>query len=245
MLQKNKNQIVGNGLIARSLTGIDFGRPTLVLASGVSNSKETRVEAFQREAGLIDQAIADHPDLHVLYCSTCSIASGVQTPYTTHKLAMEERVQSKATSCHIFRLPQVVGLVHNRTLVSYFVESILQGRLLKVQTQATRNLLDVRDFARVATLAVRCNAGVGVPQNIASSTQVPVSDIVAEIAWLLDHAAHIEGVNAGYSQSIDTAFLHELLPGDDRLFDSNHWRQVLRHYVPLMATDFANARMTP
>ncbi|MBA3056443.1 MAG: hypothetical protein KJ614_07300 [Gammaproteobacteria bacterium] len=234
---KRINQIIGSGLIARTLNGVDFGRPTLVLASGVSDSQETRAEAFCREADLVEQAITRHPGLHAVYCSTCSIDSGVVTPYTTHKLNMERLVTGAAASCHVFRLPQVVGLVHNRTLVSHFVDSILLDRVLKVQTRATRNLLDVRDFARVAALMVRSDAGAGGPQIIASATQVPVTDIVAEIARLLDRPARTEMQVEGYSQVIATDFLRGQLPADDPLFDPGHWRVILQHYVPLMARE--------
>lgn len=234
---KKSNYVIGNGLIAKSLSTVDFGRPTLVLASGVSDSQETRAEAFQREADLIAQTIARHPGLHAVYCSTCSVDSCVVTPYTAHKLRMERLVMDTAASCHVFRLPQVVGLVHNRTLVSHFVDSIRLDRVLKVQVRATRNLLDVRDFARVAELLVRRNAGAGAPQNIASSAQVSVMDIVTEIARLLDRPARTEMLDAGYSQLIDTSFLRGQLPADDPLFDPDHWRVVLQHYVPLMARE--------
>lgn len=243
-MNSEKSVILGAGLIAKSLSHVDFGRPTLVLASGVSNSLETRPEAFKREADLVEESITNHRNLHVVYCSTCSVDSGVQTPYIVHKLQMEEQVLSKAISCHVFRLPQVVGLVRNRTLVSYFVESILRNRVLKVQTRATRNLLDVHDFARVASLAVHRNAGAGVAQNIASSMQVPVIDIVDHITQLLGRPARIERVDAGYRQVIDTEFLQRLLPADDPLFDPEYWRRVLQHYVPLIAADFANAEMS-
>jgi nucleoside-diphosphate-sugar epimerase len=238
-MPQDKTIIVGNGMIGKSLTEVDFGRPTLVLVAGVSDSQETRPEAFEREVSLVDHAIASHPDMHVLYCSTCSVDSGLQTPYTTHKLAMETLVLSKAVTSHVFRLPQVVGRVHNRTLVSYFVESVLQDRLLTIQTRATRNLLDVRDFARVASLVVRSNIGEGIPLNIAASTQVPVQEIVVEIAKVLDRTPRIESVDAGYSQAINTEFLRRLLPAEDTLFDPAHWRRVVQHYVPLIAADLA------
>lgn len=227
--------VVGGGLIAKSLADVDFGRPTLVLASGVSDSQEIRVEAFKREAKLVFDAIIDNPNLHIIYCSTCSVESGLQTPYIMHKLSIEKLIMAMAKSCHIFRLPQVVGMVSNKTLISYFVDSILQHRVLKIQTSATRNLLDVRDFVRVASIAVPLNAGVGVPQNIASTVRVPVIDIVNEIALLLGQVAKVESVDGGYSQSIDTTYIQQLLPADDALFSPDYWRIVLRRYVPLLA----------
>ncbi len=226
-------------MIGKSLFDVNFGRPTLILASGVSDSQETRLEAFEREFSLVKHAMNSHPSLHVIYCSTCSVDSGIQTPYTKHKLAMEDLVLSMATTSHVFRLPQVVGRVHNRTLVSYIVESILKDRVLTVQTHATRNLLDVRDFARVASLMIRGNIGGCTPQNIASSTQVSVHDIVVEISKVLNRPARIECVDAGYSQLINIALLNDLLPALDPLFDPDHWRCVLQYYVPLIAADIA------
>lgn len=230
-----KNFVVGNGLIANHLGCVDFGRPVLVLASGVSDSQERRAEAFQREKRVVDQSIKQRPDLHVLYFSTCSIESGIDTPYIAHKLEMEGVIRSVASSCHIFRLPQIVGLVHNRTLVSYFVESIMHGQVLKMHTRATRNLLDVRDMARVAELLVRLDAGADVPLNIASATEVPVIAIVTEIARLLDRPASIEMIDAGYSQQIDISFLRKILPFDESLFLPGYWSKVLQYYVPLIA----------
>lgn len=236
------NKIIGSGLIARSLMDADFGRPTLVLASGVANSQETRAEEFHREVHLVEQAIAEHPNLHVLYCSTCSIESGIRTPYTTHKLDMERRVMSAAAACHIFRLPQIVGMVHNHTLISHFVKCMLQGEEIRVQTRATRNLVDVRDFARVAALLVQRNAGAGVPQNIASSKETSVTAIVAEIAMLLERSANIVLVDGGYSQTIDISFLRSQLLPKDPLLDPNHWKRILQNYVPQIADNILHTK---
>jgi hypothetical protein len=236
----NQNKVIGNGMISKCLVGVNFGQPTLILASGVSDSQETRPEAFEREFSVVKHAMDSHPSLHVIYCSTCSVDSGIQTPYIKHKLAMEDLVLSRANTSHIFRLPQVVGRVHNRTLISYIVESILKDRLLRVQTQATRNLLDVRDFARVASLMVRGNIGVCTPQNIASSTQIPVNDIVVEIAKVLNAPTRIEFVDAGYSQLINIAHLNDFLPALDPLFDTDYWRSVVQYYAPLIAADIAD-----
>lgn len=232
-----KNIIIGNGLIAKSLANLNFGKPTLIFASGVSNSLETKIDEFQRESNLLIDTLQKYHDSHIIYCSTCSIDSHIKTPYTIHKLAMEDIILSKSNSCHIFRLPQVVGLVHNNTLISYFIKSILHGHELKVQVHATRNLLDVRDFARVASIAVLNNSGINKPVNISSSTQVKVGDILDEISRLLGRKAHFEKLDLGYSQIIDTSFLYQLLPPNDVLFDPAYWQRVLQHYVKLIAED--------
>lgn len=236
-MTSEKNITIGRGLIARELCDVDFGRRVLVFASGVSDSSETKIDRFRRESDLLERVVRLYSNLHALYFSTCSVSSGIETPYITHKLAMEKQLLASTSSCHIFRLPQVVGLVHNRTLVSYFVDAILHGRILKVQSQSKRNLLDIRDFVRVSTMIVRRGAGTNKPHNIASSTQVPVLDIVTEIARLLGKRALIEMVDGGYSQNIDVSFMRSLLREDDSLLDPGHWMCVLQHYVPLIAAD--------
>jgi nucleoside-diphosphate-sugar epimerase len=235
MIAPTNSIIVGNGVVARALADVVFDRPTLVLASGVSNSLESRPEAFQREAKLIEQSIARYSEFHVVYFSTCSIDGGVVTPYITHKLNMERLVMRASASCQIFRLPQLVGLVHNSTLISYFVNKILRGQVLTVQIRAMRNLLDVRDFARVVSLIMSHRMAECVPINIASATEVSVINIVSEIIRLLNRPAQIEFVEAGCSQKIDIRFLCEMLSPEDQLFAPDYWRKTLQHYVPLMA----------
>ena len=117
-----KSLVVGNGLIARSFCNAKFSSDTVVVASGVSNSGESRHSEFSRERRLILDTIAAHSDSTIVYFSTTSLLSKIQTPYVNHKIEMEQLVGSMAKSFYIFRLPQVVGLVRNNTLVSYFVQ---------------------------------------------------------------------------------------------------------------------------
>jgi nucleoside-diphosphate-sugar epimerase len=236
MTNSSKNLIIGNGLIAKSLEKVDFGFPALILASGVSDSREVRPEAFARETNLVSKLLLENRHLDVIYFSTCSIDSGLETPYINHKLLMENIVMAIADSCHIFRLPQLVGLVHNRTLISNLVCSILSGQKLSIQMHATRNLLDIRDLARVTTLAVSKRAAVGRPQNIATSTQVLVTRIVEEVEKNLGCSARIEFLDEGYSQDIDVSFLRCLLEDGDPLFDPIYWKLVLKYYIPLIAS---------
>lgn len=232
MINSPKKLIIGSGLIAKSFIDVAFEVNTLVFASGVSNSQETRATEFQREADLFDHVINRNPGFHVLYCSTCSIDSVTTSPYIAHKLSMEQRVRRMAESFHIFRLPQLVGLVKNKTLVSYFVDAILHDRVLIVQSKAARNLLDVTDFARIAKLIVNQRVGINTVQNIASANNVQVLDIVEEIARLLGRIAQTSIDCSGYSQDVDIGFLRRILPADDVLLKADYWREVLHHYVP-------------
>jgi len=76
---------------------------------------------------------------------------------------------------------------------------------------------------------------------MSSSFQVPVIEIALEIARLLRKPVRLERIDAGYIQSINTAFQRDLLPSDYPLFDRDYWRGVLQHYVPLIAAEFESA----
>jgi nucleoside-diphosphate-sugar epimerase len=225
------SQIVGSGLIANSFEGVFFKNKTLILASGVSNSLEVLQSEFQREERLIKCEIANHPDYHVVYFSTCSIDSGVSSAYILHKQNMERLVQDSALSFHVFRLPQLVGVVKNATLISYLVDALLNEQALDVHGLATRNLLDVIDLVRIVKTLVNQDIGINSTINIASAKNVSVVEIIGEISVILQRTPKFIINPIGYSQDIDIEFLKTVLDAQDVLFDDDYWVQVLRRYV--------------
>ena len=54
-------KIIGNGLLAKSFSGLGFSADCLILASGVSNSAEQRASEFRREFELVRNQIEDNP----------------------------------------------------------------------------------------------------------------------------------------------------------------------------------------
>lgn len=74
--------IVGNGLIASAFSSYFRDDPNVVVfASGVSNSRECRGEAFQRERQMLMDAL--RLEKFMLYFSTCSVNDPelLDTPY--------------------------------------------------------------------------------------------------------------------------------------------------------------------
>jgi hypothetical protein len=243
MTVDGKKKIVGGGLIAKSLEDITFNKSTLILASGVSNSKETRGSEFQRETELILREISNHPKYDVIYFSTCSLDSDTSTLYTKHKLQMELLVREYSASFHIFRLPQVVGLVFNSTLVSFFVNSILKNKVLNIESYAKRNLLDVLDVSRIVEVLVNYELSTNSIHNIASINNLPVIEIVNEISILLDHTVNVVQMPSGNNQSVNIDFLRGALDSNDIIFKDDYWRLVLKKYVPLYL-DYFNRTST-
>lgn len=233
MANNGKTRIVGNGLIAKSFAHVNFKKDTLVLASGVSNSKEIRESEYLREVELIKREISYHSNVNVIYFSTCSLINGAESRYTRHKLDMECLVSKTAPSFHIFRLPQVVGWVKNSTLVSFLTNSIIYKRNLSIQSYAKRNLVDVTDVARITSEIVNQELGINSIQNIASSISVSVVDVVGEISSILEREAIYACTESGDDQSVDNNFLKNSLDHDDIIFSNDYWRLVLRKYVPL------------
>ena len=227
-------KIIGNGLLARNMANLKTERDCLIICAGVSNSSETRAAEFQREIELVTAAIEQHKELRVVYFSTCSVNQAVYTPYIDQKRAMEKRVSSLAAEWCIYRLPQVVGVVNNSTLISYIVRSILQNNTLKIQLNAGRRLIDIDDVVRVCGRLLNANQGVNTVQNIAPYHAASVVQIVERIAFGLGKEPQYEGIDAGESYEVDIRSLIDFMGAEDVIFTEDYWCRVLDKYIPLL-----------
>ena len=227
-------KVIGNGLLARNMANLKTERDCLIIGAGVSNSSETRITEFQREIDLVTAAIGQHRDLRVVYFSTCSVSQAVRTPYIAHKCAMEKMVSSLASESCIYRLPQVVGVVNNSTLISYIVSSILQNKTLQIQLNAQRRLIDIDDVVRVCGQLLSANQGVNTVQNIAPRHSASVVQIVERIALGLGKEPRYEGIDAGESYEIDIEPLVNFIGAEDVIFNEDYWCSVLDKYIPLL-----------
>jgi nucleoside-diphosphate-sugar epimerase len=229
--------VLGSGLIARAFKNVEFTRETLVLASGVSNSIETRMSEFHREASTVRNALTKYKGMHVIYFSTSSVTAKVKSPYISHKLEMENLILSKAACCNIFRLPQVVGVVQNYTLISYFTKMLLNGSKINLYAQATRDLLSILDVVRVVHLVVNKNFSENAPLSVGSGISIPVAAILLEISMLLNRCPKVRILNEGTVEQAYTSAIRQFLGEDDRIFKQDYWLTVLRYYVPLIAAN--------
>lgn len=227
-------KIIGNGLLARNMANLKAERDCLIIGAGVSNSSETRLAEFQREIDLVATEIQQNRELRIVYFSTCSVSQAVRTPYIDHKCAMEKMVSSLAAEWCIYRLPQVVGVVNNSTLISYIVRSMLQNLPLKVQLNAHRRLIDIDDVVRVCGRLLNENQGVNTVQDIAPGHAASVVQIVERIAFGLGKEPRYEGIDSGESYEIDIQPLVNFIGAEDIIFTEDYWRAVLDKYIPLL-----------
>lgn len=229
-------KIIGQGLMARSFESAYFNKDVLILASGVSNSKETRVSEFSREFDLVSSEITNNKGRTVIYFSTCSTDFKDDTPYILHKLKIEKLLASKCDTYHIFRLPQVVGFVKNQTLISYFINSIVNNLEINIQSKSSRDLIDVDDVVRIVSYLVNNNICLNSVVNIATGNSVPTYDIFSYILKFSGLDVNCFLLDIGEEQKTDSSFLRNNIP-NDIIFEDNYWKDILNKYLPLYFND--------
>ena len=234
-------KVIGGGLLARSMSQLPFSRDCLVLASGVADSGEQRLSAFEREVDVVRTSIRAHPESRALYFSTCSVVQQRQTPYTRHKLNMESIVAAEASSFQIYRLPQVVGVTRNLTLVSYFVDALLRRRRLTVQSLARRNLLGASDVGRLVHHLVENDVEPNTVRSLVSARSVPVLEILQAVADLLGVRPAFDLVHDGENSEVSDDFVRRHFGHADPVLDDAYWHSVLKKYVPLIAAQTTGA----
>lgn len=229
-------KIVGRGLIGSAFIASRIEDEDLVLiASGVSNSSEVCLSAFQRERQVIERCLNEGDFKTVFFISSCSVRQKNTTPYVRHKLAMEELVMNSGIDYYIFRLPQVVGQARNNTLVSYFLDSILSGVPIRLNISAKRYLIAVSDVVRVADMVYKTSSKKNIIIDVAPKFSISALDIYSEIMKIVGvNSINVTLITAQDFYAVDTSLLESIiLPGDD-LFNEDYSYAVLRREVPSM-----------
>lgn len=223
--------IIGRGLIANAFAGAFASAPDIVIfASGVSDSSETRLEAFEREERLLAQALAGRPGL-LVYFGTCSVVDPerVDTAYVRHKLRMEDRVRE--TDHIVFRLPQVVGHTPNpSTLTNYLFTRIATGAPFGVWTNAWRNIIDIADVARIAGHMIAGERWRNRTLNVACPDPVRVVDLVAIYERVLGATANCERVERGERYEVDVTEAVRVAREIGIEFGPDYVEKVIRNY---------------
>ncbi len=98
--------VLGNGLVGKRFHSYSEEDQFLIFASGVSNSKTTNQEVYDREIKLLRQTVREHIDRSIVYFSTCSIYDPDEknSEYVRHKQNIEEFIQTNARQYNIFRV---------------------------------------------------------------------------------------------------------------------------------------------
>lgn len=232
-------EVIGRGLIGSSILESKWRGPNdlVVIAAGVSNSRETRAAEFQREIDLIKAIISNQTYNRVVLVSSCSISQYGITPYTEHKRRVEDIVIRSGLLHHIYRLPQVVGPANNLTLVSYFVKSIIGKMRIELNTLANRYLIDIDDLIRIIDLVYAKYGSQNLVLDIAPVRAINSVDIFLEIMRIMRlDKLDITLVSRPDSYFVNPAQLIKILGHDDVLFQDDYPCRVLRKWVPAITS---------
>jgi nucleoside-diphosphate-sugar epimerase len=212
----------------------DYARDpgVLVFASGVSDSMEQRPAAFDRERGLLTQALAAHRDALLLYFGTCSIydPGRRETPYVRHKLAMEELISTAPNPWMVLRLPLAIGPGHRgNTLANYLYERIQRGEPFDVWAGATRYPIDVEDSFRIASRLLADRALWRRRINVALRPY-RIMAFVDILERIMEKRANYSLLQKGRSYEIDCPEVAKVAPELQLDMSEGYLEKVLRKY---------------
>jgi len=179
--------IIGNGLIGSSFKDDEN---YIIFASGVSNSNSNNINDFKREKELIINTINNNENLKFIYFSSI-LVEVCDNAYYNHKLEMELLVKELSNDYLIFRIPQIIGKIGNKSnLINHLKNKILEGETVTVFENIDRALVDIDDLVRIVDYCkdiTTCDL-----IKLSSIEKISVLDLVKLIGLSLDKEVFIE-----------------------------------------------------
>ncbi len=181
--------IIGNGLLASGFIkkGKEY-KDYIIFASGVSNSKETDQNNFDREKNLIIKTINENKKLTFIYFS--SILVGItDNKYYNHKLEMESIIKNLTNNYVIFRVPQIIGKNGNKNnLINFIKSSIVENKEITIFHNVARAIIDIKDLVKIVDYCRDVHDLTEEHKTVTVSyiEKIYVSDLVDEISLILN-----------------------------------------------------------
>lgn len=191
--------VVGNGMMAQRFLSFKNDENVLIFASGVSNSKETKVENFDREKKLIFESINKSTTKKFVYFSTCSVYDPIEKDsfYVKHKLECEQIIKENSQDYLICRVSNVAGNTDNQnTIISYLVAKIRNGQPFQLWAKSVRNVIDIDEVFSFVSHKIKNSKGTET-SIIANPFQYKVTEIVNKIEQILGKKAIFELIDKG------------------------------------------------
>ena len=225
--------VIGNGMIANRFINYKNDEGTIIFASGVSNSKDTAENNFQREFELLDKTIKEHPDKILVYFSTCSIEDEdlQDAPYVIHKKAIEKFIRQNLKSYYLFRISNLAGVSNNPyTLLNYFIFNILQNNTLTVWKNAYRNIIGIDDMYAIADYILKEKKLLNTTINIANPQNYSVPFIISRIEEHLYKKALCNEIEKGDNYHIDISIIEPIIEKLGIDFNDDYLASLLKKY---------------
>jgi len=183
--------IIGNGLLASVFIDSDINYDDFIIfASGVSDSKQTNQNEFNREKELVLKTLVENKELKFIYFSSI-LADISNNDYYNHKLEIENIIKDKSNNYIIFRVPQIIGRNGNKNnLVNFLKNAILKDDEITIFENVKRALLDIDDLINIVNYCKdKVNSSV---INISDVEKISVFDLVTIISNHLNKESTIK-----------------------------------------------------
>lgn len=199
--------LIGNGLIASAFLDYKDNDDIIVIASGISNSKETDYKKYQREIDMIGEFIGTKSK--VIYFSTISVFDeSLDSLYVKHKRYIEKLISSNFDNYLIFRLPIVIGKTsNNNTFINNIKGKIISDEIIYINNMSSIYIIDIDDIRRFLPDLINNRNNEII--NVVFDNKEFVFDIIQKIERLLGKEANKKIVNNGFDFTVDPLFYNE------------------------------------
>ena len=225
--------LVGRGMLANAFNAYENNDEVIIFASGVSNSQERGIKAFDRELKLVQSTLAQNPNKLFVYFSTCSMYDPLasKTPYVQHKLRMEQYIQKHAKSYLVLRVSQILGRGKNKTLVNFLFESIVSGDTFEVWKNSNRNLIALEDVVRISNSLIRNKKYHNALYHIANSTFITVPELVKIFEELLHKKANCIYLDKGYAYGKIPQDILDITLELDIMYNNTYYHDHIKKFI--------------
>jgi dTDP-4-dehydrorhamnose reductase len=199
--------LVGSGLIASAFLDYKDNDDVIVIASGISNSKETDYKKYQREIDMIGEFIGTKSK--VIYFSTISVFDeSLDSLYVKHKRYIEKLISCNFDNYLIFRLPIVIGKTsNNNTFINNIKGKIISDEIIYINNMSSIYIIDIDDIRRFLPDLINNRNNEII--NVVFDNKEFVFDIIQKIERLLGKEANKKIVNNGFDFTINPLFYNE------------------------------------
>ena len=196
--------LVGSGLIASAFLDYKDNDDVIVIASGISNSKETDYKKYQREINMIGEFIGTKSK--VIYFSTISVFDeSLDSLYVNH---IEKMISSNFDNYLIFRLPIVIGKTgNNNTFINNIKGKIISDEIIYINNMSSIYIIDIDEIRRLLPDLINNKNNEII--NVVFDNKEFVFDVIQKIEILLGKEANKKIINNGFDFTIDPLFYNE------------------------------------
>lgn len=221
--------IIGSGIIAKSFTNLDHS-DLCVFASGVSNSLETDKIQFDKEFNLLKTTISENLTKKLIYFSTISIETKELTPYTKHKLKLEQYIEQNCTDYLILRLSNIVSYNQSKhQLVGYFYNCLINKTPISISPTCKRSLIDVEDIPLILEILLSKTSNKIIP--VYFSNSITIQEIINCLEDITNLTFNIENIKDINEKEIDNSEFLKLIEGSEYKFNINPFDILKKYYT--------------